>query len=258
MKKLMVIAAAMTIAAGVYGACTPEGQDNDCSMVYKVKMNLKAGRPKSQKGKCETMCYRTPTKVALQGYAMACEMCDCEAFKEDMEWILWSKKEKSMYLDEEIGAVEWNFLNIIGKKANELEGGFFMETYAFSGYGSGFGKLDKKFCIPSSLSGEFAGWGGVPGCTDKNVCSPSEACTWAYSCADYCAGDYDTAEGIDSELPTAYTGKWSMKLNKSLSKKYGNAKWNMNDVPEYDDFERCADSPGGTGDSTGGGEEPGV
>lgn len=246
MKKLMVIAAAMTIAAGAYAdGCTPDTPELECSVVYKVKMSLKAGRPRTQKGKCDcdcdTVCYRTPTKVNLDGYAVACDVCDCAAFQEDLTWTLWSKKEKAMYMEDDV--VEWMFLNVIGKKANELEGSFHMETAGFAGVASGFGKMDKKLCIPSSLSGEFAGWGGVPGCSDGDgaACNPSsDNCTWAYACADYCEDGYDTDEGIDSELPTAYTGKWAMKYDRSGSKKYSAGKWTSR-VPDYDFFESCAD-----------------
>lgn len=254
MKKLMVIAAAMTIACGVYAAgCTPD--ELDCSMVYKVKMSLKAGRPKTQKGKCDTVCYRTPTKVTVEGYAVLCDYCDCEAFQEGLSWTLWSKKEKAMYMDGE--GVEWDFLNVIGKKADEVEGAFTIDTYAFTGYAAGFGKLDKKYCTPKSMSGEIAGFGGVPGCSTGDACNPSsDNCTWAYACADYCAGDYDTAEGIDSELPTAYTGKWSLKYSSSDSKKYTASKWNPK-IPDFSDFGACADwggDSGGTGDGGGTGE----
>lgn len=245
MKKLMIIAAAMTIASGAYAAgCTPDDVELECSLVYKVKMSLKASRPntskaKPNKGQCDPLCYRTPTKITLDGYAIACDVCDCESFQDALTWTLWSNKEKAMYMED--GLVEWDFLNVIGKSATELEGAFSISTYAFAGYAAGFGKLDKKTCTPTSLSGEIAGWGGVPGCgSGGTVCVPTDdfVCTWAYACADYC-GDDQVVENIE-ELPTAYTGKWSLKYSKSEAKKYTAAKWSPK-IPAYADFDACTD-----------------
>lgn len=236
MKKLMIIAAAMTIAGGVYawgsGGCNPDPEfEGECARVYKVKMTLKASRPKTKRGRCETMCYRKPARVRLQGYALSCDACACEDFQESLSWVLWNKREKSIYMDDE--PVEWEFLNVIGRKANQVEGLFYIENYAFAGYAAGFGKMDRKSCIPANMKGEFAGSGAVPGCTSGDVCSPDVSCTWAFECADYCEGD---AEEL-YDLPTAYTGKWAIRYSRSLSRKYAKT-WSPR-IPDYDYFEAC-------------------
>ena len=70
MKKLMMIAAAMTIAGGAFASsCTPV-EESECAPVYKVKISLKTTDAKSGSSKdgCAELCYRKKGKMNLQGY----------------------------------------------------------------------------------------------------------------------------------------------------------------------------------------------
>ncbi|MFO7938029.1 MAG: hypothetical protein R6V06_10560 [Kiritimatiellia bacterium] len=134
MKKLMMVAAAMTIAGGAFAQCGYEpgtpGQPEPglCALVYSVKLTAKTTVAKFLKGQIVsgsgTVCgygeegyetdpviYRKPGKVKLQGYWMNCS-CDCTEYEEDMSafdssWLwLWEKRSNNYWFNDGIYGVD--------------------------------------------------------------------------------------------------------------------------------------------------------
>lgn len=246
MKKLMMIAAAMTIAGGAFGSACNPGDEPDayCAIVYKVKMSLRTTDAKSSTTKdgCDELCYRQPSKVSLMGYAHVCDACDCDALA-DMSWQLWNKKNKYMYIDtDESAEVTWGILNVIGKKATDVEAALSFETDALYLLAAGFGKMDSKACLPKKISGNVAGYGLPPSCitTTGTVCEPGDdivECAYAFECADYCEGD----AFADTDLETVYFGTWSMSYSKSESNKYAED-WDIfTKIPAYPEYVACGE-----------------
>ncbi len=226
MKKLMMIAAAMTIAGGAIAQCgDPEIPDTYCALVYKVKMNLKTTVAKSAVAKydCEDdeiLCYRETGKVNLVGYAYTCD-CSCYALME-ANILLWDKKTKDYYIDDE--PVGWQFINVIGKKSNKVEGAFMLSSeYAFL-VGAGFGSFDTKNYIVKNMSGNVAGYGSGPSCLDVD-------------CEDFTSGAYVCEDdGIywDETVPTVYFGSFAFSYSKNDSKKQATDAWYIySKVPDY-------------------------
>ena len=212
MKKLMMIAAAMTIASGAFAQCgDPEIPEYNCALVYKVKMSLKTTVAKSAISKydCaddELLCFRETGKVNLMGYAYSCD-CTCLDFM-DASILLWDKKTKEYYIDDE--CITWFFVNIIGKKANKVEGAFEIDgEYAYL-MGAGQGSFDTKKLIVKKISGYVAGYGVGPACVDVE-CADYES--GAFICDDYISNIWDTM------TPTAYFGNFSFSYSSSDSKK---------------------------------------
>jgi len=212
MKKLMMIAAAMTIASGAFAQCgDPEIPDYNCALVYKVKMSLKTTVAKSTVtsydcSEDELFCYRETGKVNLTGYAYSCD-CTCAAFM-DASILLWDKKTKEYYLDDE--PIEWYFINIIGKKANKVEGAFAIDGQAAYLMGAGFGTFDTKKLIVKKISGSVAGYGAGPMCSDVDCADYDSG---AFVCDDYLSDVW--TEGV----PTVYFGTFSFSYSSSDSKK---------------------------------------
>lgn len=114
MKKLMMTAAAMTIAGGVYAQCvinTP-GPGEDCAMVYNVKFSGKTTiakyLPYSEGGSiCDLgsgegdYIYREPKSFKWQGYLASC-FCGCDEFNFGMYLMLWDKKQKAYVFNDGI------------------------------------------------------------------------------------------------------------------------------------------------------------
>ncbi len=216
MKKLMMFAAAMTIVGGAFAQCADiPVVTNNCALVYDVKLSVKTTVPKAIAGSTinvpcadeETVaevCYRTPGSLTLKGYLQACA-CDCESFLA-ATLTLWDTHAKAYVT---VDSFAWDFLNVIGKKNTEAEGAWTMEIAGGTLYGAGFGKWDGKATPArlSSMSGNFAGSVSAPQCDSEITCDAAIA----YPC-----GNFDQGS---STLETAAYGTWSIKYNKSLSKK---------------------------------------
>lgn len=211
MKKLLVFAAAMTIVGGAFAQCADEPEDKDCAMVYDLKLSVQTTVPNYKEtytgNPCgdDTIavnCFRKKGKASLEGLLWTCE-CACNAL-EEAELILWDKKAK-----EEVDAdMEWQFVNIIGKKQKEVEAAWVLAFEDGEVMGAGFGKYDKKKKRVKSIKGYFAGSAEPPVCYDYEC---EEIPAAAYICT-------DLSEPI-TDLPTVAFGKWSVKYNKSKSKK---------------------------------------
>jgi len=214
MKKLMMIAAAMTIAGSAFAACQdgPTNTVGYCALVYKVKMNLKTTKAKTlsgyyDKSDCEdvdAVCYREKGSIALNGYAYACE-CSCEGFM-SAAVTLWDKKKVYYTYEDTLG---WSVLNIFGKNSKKVEGSWTLTSDPlYFLVGSGFGSFDPKSYLIKNISGNVAGFGAPPVCIED--CEDESAA--AYDCD-------DVFEDMVSELPTVYFGTWSYRYSKSDSNK---------------------------------------
>ena len=228
MKKLMMFAAAMTIVGGAYAACgdAPEVPELDCALAWDVKISLKSTVPETTKVKTSKVpcgdpittggvCYRKPGKYTWDGLLFSCD-CECDSILGAEFW-LWNKKAKQFVVAG--GELEWAVLNVIGKKQQDAEGYFDFESDVPAGkfYAAGFGKWDfgKKSNWLKNLKGEIVGLGEPPVCLD-------------YDCDEYPAVAYlcsDLSEAIE-DLPTVFSGKFAIKFNKSMAKKFS----------KYDEF----------------------
>jgi hypothetical protein len=127
MKKLMMVAAAMTIAGGAFAQCgydpqQPGPQPGSCALVYSMKLSAKTTVAKYLQGQIVsgsgTVCgygqaastnapviYRTPAKIGLQGYWLNCS-CDCtelanEESAFDQSWLwLWENRSRNYWFND--------------------------------------------------------------------------------------------------------------------------------------------------------------
>ena len=227
MKKLMMIAAAMTIACSVFAQCgDPDVPEGYCALVYKVKMNLKTTVAKNitTSYDCEDdqlVCYRETGRVNLMGYAYSCD-CFCAALY-SANVLLWDKKTKEYYIDDE--PMGWTLINIIGKKANKVEGSFTIDgEYAYL-IGSGFGSFDTKKLIVKKISGNVAGYGAGPMCVDVDCADFNSG---AFICDDYLSNVWD------DQVYTVYFGTFSLVYSASDSKKQAaDASYIYGKAPDY-------------------------
>ena len=216
MKKLMMFAAAMTIVAGAYAQCGFDDPNYECdaALVYQAKFNVKTTKGKPYSGKCDDVCYRQKGSANYKGYLYACG-CTCDEFM-DAELLLTGNKKNREVFE---GFPEWVTLNKIGKKNLDAEGYFHVELddvetgREFILDAAGFGKFDKKGGYLKNMSGNFVGLMSAPLCEDPcEIGDPAvafPACDWEE----------------DEDVETIAFGKWSIKYNKKLSKKYWNNEW---------------------------------
>jgi hypothetical protein len=207
MKKLMMIAAAMTIVGGAYAQCS-DPVLTDCSLVYDFKASLKSTVGKAASGDCEDLCYRATASKSLKGYLYACEGCDCDAFQL-ATLTAYEKKSDETF----VGVPEWDFLNAIGKKSLDAEGLFVVDFAQGSFTAGGFGSFDSKTGMLKSFSGSIVGSLPAPYC---EVACADGTPTVAYLSCDFIE---------DYEIETVAFGTFSLKYNKSLSAKYAAGTW---------------------------------
>ena len=211
MKKLMMIAAAMTIVGGAYAACGDEQTDEDCALVYDFKASLKTTEGKAYSGDCDDVCYRKKGSLRLKGYLFGCD-CTCEDFLA-LELYVYDKKTDM----EESGAPEWTILNAIGKKGTDLEALMSLELGEAVFTAAGFGSFD-KYGLVKKISGYVVGTVPYPECSVD--CSDGNPAV-AYPACDFIEDPY-----VDS---IAY-GSWSIRYNSSKTKKYAANTWSPYDV----------------------------
>ena len=229
MKKMMtgvVALCAMFVGVGTaFGAC--EYVKPDTGWVYKWKFSGKTTYGTSSKSKVAAgMCgypggtcvVRCPASLKIEGYTWVCSPgCGSEGFEmfSEVNEVFWCKKPvKASFA----GGIATEVCNIIGKKADKCEvagtatfnefckgdvpGGIYEFTYA------GIGKYDKKNSRVKSASGNFAGVLKNPVVIEN--CSGVPTGVW--SC--------DSLSLLCDEKPSVVYGKWSVKYQKSASKKY--------------------------------------
>ena len=229
MKKMMtgvVALCAMFVGVGTaFGAC--EYVKPDTGWVYKWKFSGKTTYGTSSKSKVAAgMCgypggtcvVRCPASLKIEGYTWVCSPgCGSEGFEmfSEVNEVFWCKKPvKASFA----GGIATEVCNIIGKKADKCEvagtanftefckgdvpGGIYEFTYA------GIGKYDKKKSRVKSASGNFAGVLKNPVVIEN--CSGVPTGVW----------ECGSLALLCDEKPSVVYGKWSVKYQKSASKKY--------------------------------------
>ena len=218
MNKLMIAAVAAVVAGGAFAECSYikkiTVKENDPAWAYKWKFSGKTS--KAVKAPCNSVNYisRTSTSLKIQGWSLYCDpQCgDFEAMEADE--FFWRTKPSKITLD---GGVTFEVANIIGKKGKNYEAFGVAEfasadTQLYTLYLAGFGKYDSKKDRVTSISGNFAGIAAAPKSDDQH-CEDGEV-SKVWEC---CGCPTLNADSI------AY-GKWSIKYNKSMAKKYANGK----------------------------------
>lgn len=218
MKKIVItVMMAFGAFSSVFGsACSPEPV-KDTGWVYKWKFTGKTTYGKTVKlskttsSACgysnpETCAVRCSASLKIEGYSWICSPgCGDEfgQFAEANE-VFWSKKPGRFSL---AGGVQNEIMHIIGTKAQQGEVAGTAEfvgddmTYKFT-Y-AGLGKYDKKNGRLTSASGMFAGYAEPCPC----------AATGFWDCESLSLNCQNTE-------PTVVYGKWSVKYQKSDSKRF--------------------------------------
>ena len=223
--------AAMTAGAFADNVC---GQDDGPAVkgqVYKFTFSgkttkgLKAGEGAGgvcgQQGNPDECGPRAAAKLKIKGWVAYCEDPACgttllAGTEGATSWAFWTVKPRKGAIAD--AAIETGILHVIGKKPNKAEMfGTLKGTVSFGGnaewslgdglYFAGLGKYKASKGIYSSISGNFAG---------------SPAAPWYIPSSGNCveAGYYDCATlAIVCGENTVAFGKWSVKYNKSASKK---------------------------------------
>ena len=246
MKKLMLAAAAATLAGGVFAACTitttPETVVTNAA-VYAWKFTGKTTVGKlirttttthygsncqiSSTSNSVTECaIRIPGSLAIQGYVYYCDNC-CDAFAsgtsaasvEATKSFYMTKPFKDVFSEAEIAI---DLAHVIGTKATQYETkgvATFKATEPDIKYTltfAGLGSFNKNLKVATSVSGNFAGTVVSPRYVARGVCL--EADYWL--CADLPATMTYACAVTD---PSVAYGTWSVRYNASASKKYRNS-----------------------------------
>lgn len=229
--KLMTMIAAVLAVGGVLADCSYNS--NPTAWVYKWKFTgkttygTKPQRVKTVQSLCgyngggsESACVvRTPSSLKIEGYTWMCEPgCGSDGFEmfPEVNEIFWQKKPFKASL---AGGVAAEVSNIIGKNAKQFEtagtatftefineGTIQEGTYTFT-Y-AGLGKYDQKNGRVKSASGNFAGFLNQPHYITKEFCG--NAGFW----------ECGTPLTLECEGKSVAYGKWSVKYQKSASKKF--------------------------------------
>lgn len=159
---------------------------------------------------------RVPASLKIQGYTFYCSpICGSDDFETIGEEQFYMTKPEKSYLE---GGVTIEVSNIIGKKAKQYEmsgKASFVEFLDLAGADktaydltfAGLGKYDKANSRVSSVSGNFAGNAYPIWYVSNKVCAE--------------AGYYNCATGVlEYSAPSVAFGKFTVKYNKSASKKY--------------------------------------
>lgn len=230
MKKLMIAAAVAAVASGAFAVCgDPDDTPATGAQVYKMTFSGKttAGLPGSATANLcgdptEGCVVRVPANLLIQGWIALCDpACGTilDSFNAPNYRSFWQVKPYKADIPD--GAVTFEVLNIIGKKAKDAEAaGKFTGTvtYAetatwaladvqFAGGGKSVNK-NGAWAYFSSFSGNFANapvasW-YIKGseCAQTHVYDP---CTLTVNC--------------DETPNTVAFGKWAMKYDSAASKK---------------------------------------
>ncbi len=227
MKKLMIAAAVAAVGITAFGGnCAPTVPDTAWAYVWKFTGKTTTGNTAAVYtanpcggGTTASCTYRVPASLKIQGYTYACapQVCADDAlgfetqFAEVNEVFYMTKPYKASFY----GGVTTEIAHIIGKSKKQaevqgvasltenVENSTFTLTYA------GLGKFDLNNMRLTSANGNFAGTLSQPWAVlvKKGICI--QAGYWRCdTLALECAG------------PSVAYGKWSVKYNKSASKKY--------------------------------------
>jgi len=227
MKKIIIATlAAMTGFSAIGSACAP-APTPDTAWVYKWQFKGKTTTGKALKtvssacGPTTSECaYRVPASLKIQGYTYACSPQSCidgslgfeTIFAEANEVFWMTKPYKSSFA----GGVTFEVVNLIGKNKKKVEvGGLtklsdeFNTDWNLNFAGLGKYKTSNGGHI-SSVSGNFAGYASKALYVNPKLCGAVTAGVW----------ECDTMTLVCEERPTVCFGKWSVKFQRSASKKY--------------------------------------
>ena len=214
MKKLILIAGVLAIG-GAFAECayikplTPTSSDP--AWAYKWKFTGKT--TKAVTSTCEKKITRTGAALKIQGWSLYCDP-ECGDFEAaEAAEFFWQTKPYKAILG---GGVTFEVANQIGKKGKNYEAagvaeftdkdGAALYTLTFAG----LGKYDTKKARVKSVSGNFAGIAAAPASKGTDCEDGEKSKVWE------CCG----CPTLDADS-VAY-GKWSVKYNKSIAKKYAN------------------------------------
>lgn len=239
MKKIMVAAATVALAMGVFAVCGDETPEVKARQVYKFTFTGKttkgigAQTVKVDCGDDQTGCYaRIPAKLKIKGWVAYC-LNGCKGVNGgtgDAEaWAFWATKPYKADLGAlaELNFADGEFPHVIGKKPNKAEAyGTFTSQFVFTSQAAweinfafaGLGTY--KSPVYKKISGNFAGSPAASWYISGNVCAQ----TSVYDCSSLTL--------VCDETPnTVAFGKWSMKYSKSAAKKLNKGK--LPKTPSY-------------------------
>lgn len=227
MKKIMIAAAVAAVGAAAFGAaCAPTVPDTAWAYVWKFTGKTTTGNKAAvvTTSACgpsttATCTYRVPASLKIQGYTYVCTPQPCAddamgfetQFAEENEVFYMTKPYKASFY----GGVTTEIAHIIGKskKQAEVQGVASLtenvENSTFDLVYAGLGKYDLNNKRLTSANGNFAGTLSQPWA----ILAKSTVCIQAgyWNC---------TTLALECEGPSVAYGKWSVKYNKSASKKY--------------------------------------
>ena len=240
MKKLMIAAAAAAMVSGAFATAE----------VYEYKLNLtttKCAEGKAAKNTYWTtkagydagdeVTYRVKTSLVVQGVTWGCYCPEslagtwgtvCGNGESSFGIVFWSKTADSFLVDQyDDTKFEWNFLNRIGKKGNEVEFSLNLlpnddaeisdvDGDEFALALAGMGKLNGSDCgeYIKSAKGSVAGY-IVPDVAVCTYCTKTPCQVYEF-CVDCCS--HQTPFDKEDEMSVAF-GTFTMKYNASASKK---------------------------------------
>lgn len=214
MKKLMIAAVAAIVAGGAFAECAyikpVVVKDTDPAWAYKWTFTGKTTKAIATTCSKANYITRTSTSLKIQGWSLYCDpLCGDFEAAEATE-IFWRTKPTKITLD---GGVTFEVANVIGKAGKNYEA-FGVADFASDGtqlytlYLAGFGTYDAKNDRVSSISGNFAGIASAPKSADEKCEDGQVSKVWE------CCGCPTL------EADSVAFGKWSIKYNKSMAKKY--------------------------------------
>ena len=235
MKKLMIAAAAAAVVTGAFAECGDPVIINNPTgaQVYKVSFTGKTtiGVPGKSivianlcgdPDQIDGCVVRVPGTLKIEGWIALCDpACGTilDTFNAPNYQAWWQTK--PYVADIPDGAIAWDLINIIGKKATDAEAaGKFSGTVTYAANTTwaiadlqfaGFGKSVNKggaWSYFNSFSGDFANAPVASWYIKGNVCEQThvyDPCTLAVNC--------------DETPNTVAFGKWAMKYDSAASKK---------------------------------------
>ena len=230
MKKLMIAAAAAAVASGAFAICgDPDDAPGSYAQVYKMSFT---GKTTAGVGGVDTpnLCgdptagcsVRVPANLLIQGWIVLCDP-NCASILDGFNAPSYSSfwQVKPYKADIPDGAIEWQTINIIGKKAKDAEAaGKFSGTVTYAADATwaladvqfaGGGKSVNKggsWSYFSSFSGYFAAAPVASWYIKGNVCEQ----THVYDPCDLTVDCEETPN-------TVAFGKWAMKYDRAASYK---------------------------------------
>lgn len=239
----MIAAAVAAMTVGAFADCGEGDVQTTGAQVYKFTFSGKTTKGIKPGNAAGTDCgegggvlcsARVPAKLKIKGWVVYCLPTCTETLAQGTTpanyYAFWALKPYKSSVDE--AEISETFVNVIGKKPNKAEMyGQFKGNMPYSADAiwvfdhidfAGLGKYKASKGIYSSISGNFAGSVGGSWWVSKAECAASRV----YDCA-------NLALQCDADLNTVAFGKWSVKYNKSASKKASKSPRKLPKRPAY-------------------------